>query len=214
MARISKRKLQSPPGTPRVGRASPSRIAQPVRSATALAGAMLREQRRTLNLTLQEVADRVGITKGFLSEIERDKGSPSVATLMRLRDALSLSVASLFRSSLPRVVRRGARQGIPFGGSGIACSLVSARDAQRMTVIWADIAPGGRSGEDPHALDADEEIIVIVSGCLDITVDGSSTHRLRAGDSFTFDPRRPHRYENPLPAQAAKVICIVAPPPR
>src|SRR5438270_10842593 len=67
-------------------------------SPAALVGALLREQRRLLNLTLQEVADRAGITKGFLSEIERDKAIPSVATLMRLRDALSLSISSLFRS--------------------------------------------------------------------------------------------------------------------
>src|SRR6201991_3005685 len=127
-------------------------VAQEV-SPAALVGAMLREQRRLLNLTLQEVADRAGITKGFLSEIERDKAIPSVATLMRLRDALSLSISSLFRSSLPRVVRSNERQTIPFGGEGMVCSLVSARDAHRVTVIWADLEPGGRSGADPHSLD-------------------------------------------------------------
>jgi len=183
-------------------------------SPAALVGAMLREQRRLLNLTLQEVADRAGITKGFLSEIERDKAIPSVATLMRLRDALSLSVSSLFRSSLPRVVRSGERQIIPFGGEGMVCSLVSARDAHRVTVIWAVLEPGGRSGTEPHSLDADEEVIIVVSGTLEISVEGATTHRLRAGDSFNFDPRLPHRYENPSSSQSARVVCIVAPPPK
>src|ERR1700742_762391 len=180
----------------------------------ALVGALLREQRRLLNLTLQEVADRAEITKGFLSEIERDKAIPSVATLMRLRDALSLSISSLFRSSLPRVVRSNERQTIPFGGEGMICSLVSARDAHRMTVIWANLEPGGRSGTEPHSLDADEEVIIVVSGVLEISVDGGRPHRLRAGDSFNFDPRRPHRYENPSTNQVARVVCIVAPPPK
>src|SRR5882757_4117917 len=63
-----------------------------------LVGATLREQRRRLNLTLEEVARRVGITKGFLSEVERDHATPSVGTLMRLREALSLSIASVFAS--------------------------------------------------------------------------------------------------------------------
>jgi transcriptional regulator with XRE-family HTH domain len=183
-------------------------------SPAALVGAMLREQRRLLNLTLQEVADRAGITKGFLSEIERDKAIPSVATLMRLRDALSLSISSLFRSSLPRVVRSTERQTIPFGGEGMVCSLVSARDAHRVTVIWADLEPGGRSGAEPHSLDADEEVIIVVSGALEISVDGGESHRLRAGDSFNFDPRLPHRYENPSSSQVARVVCIVAPPPK
>jgi transcriptional regulator with XRE-family HTH domain len=183
-------------------------------SPAALVGALLREQRRLLNLTLQEVADRAGITKGFLSEIERDKAVPSVATLMRLRDALSLSISSLFRSSLPRVVRSHERQTIPFGGEGMVCSLVSARDAHRVTVIWADLEPGGRSGAEPHSLDADEEVIIVVSGALEISVDGGESHRLRAGDSFNFDPRLPHRYENPSSSQVARVVCIVAPPPK
>jgi transcriptional regulator with XRE-family HTH domain len=179
-----------------------------------LVGALLREQRRTLNLTLEAVAQRAGITKGFLSEIERDKAMPSVTTLMRLRETLSLSVSSLFRSSLPRVVRSAERQVIPFGGEGMECSLVSARDAHRMTVIWAQLEPGGRSGGEPHSLNADEEVIIVVSGVLKISVDGGEPHQLRAGDSFNFDPRRPHRYENPSSSQTTRVICILAPPPK
>jgi transcriptional regulator with XRE-family HTH domain len=218
---MARKKSTSPgPGAQRRGGRSAApqkRRALPVvqdASPAALVGAMLREQRRLLNLTLQEVADRAGITKGFLSEIERDKAVPSVATLMRLRDALSLSISSLFRSSLPRVVRSNERQTIPFGGEGMVCSLVSARDAHRVTVIWADLEPGGRSGAEPHSLDADEEVIIVVSGALEISVAGGESQRLRAGDSFNFDPRLPHRYENPSSNQVARVVCIVAPPPK
>ena len=96
----------------------------------------------------------------------------------------------------------------------MVCSLVSARDAHRVTVIWADLEPGGRSGAEPHSLDADEEVIIVVSGALEISVDGGESHRLRAGDSFNFDPRLPHRYENPSSNQFARVVCIVAPPPK
>ncbi len=114
--------------------------------ATTLVGAMLREQRRRLNLTLQEVADRAGITKGFLSEVERDRAAPSVATLLKLRDCLSLSVSSLFRSSLPQVVRHNERQDIPYGGLGMICSLASARNAHRLTALHAEFKPLGLSG--------------------------------------------------------------------
>ena len=88
----------------------------PVNHSLHFAGATFREQRRRLNLTLEEVAGRVGITKGFLSEVERDRASPSVATLMRLREALSISVASLFISSQPRLVRAKERQEVYLGG--------------------------------------------------------------------------------------------------
>src|ERR1700761_138918 len=123
-----------------------SAAASEVPPTATLVGAMLREQRRRLNLTLQAVADMAGITKGFLSEVERDRAAPSVATLLKLRDALSLSVSSLFRSSLPQVVRRNERQSIPYGGQGIGCSLLSARNAHRLMVAHAEFKPGGHSG--------------------------------------------------------------------
>ena len=180
---------------------------------TTLVGAMLREQRRRLNLTLQEVAERAGITKGFLSEVERDRAAPSVATLLKLRDALSLSVSSLFRSSLPQVVRRNERQVVPYGGVGINCSLLSARNAHRLMVAHAEFKPGGESGSEPHTMDSDEEIIVVLSGTLEISVQ-NETHVLRAGDSITFDPRSPHIYRNPSNREAARTLCIMAPPPK
>src|SRR5690348_16325152 len=80
---------RTPPAAPAATAVPGKSVAASKASSAALVGAMLREHRRLLNLTLQEVANRAGITKGFLSEIERDKAVPSVATLMRLRDALS-----------------------------------------------------------------------------------------------------------------------------
>lgn len=198
--------------SPAISRKSLDSAARPA-LATTLVGAKLREQRRHLNLTLQEVADRAGITKGFLSEIERDRAAPSVATLLKLRDALSLSVSTLFRSSLPQVVRRGERQKIPYGGIGMSCALLSARNAHRVIAVHGEFKPGGRSGSEPHTLDSDEEIIVILTGSLEVTINGE-VHLLRAGDSITFDPRIPHAYRNPSKRDSTQTLCIMAPPPR
>ena len=178
-----------------------------------LVGAKLRERRRHLNLTLQEIADRVGVTKGFLSEIERDRATPSVATLLKLRDALSLSVATLFHSAIPQVVRGRSRTPIPYGGVGMTCMLVSPENAHRVIGIHAEFKPGGRSGSEPHTLDSDEEIILLLDGTLEVAISGE-TFLLQAGDSITFDPRVPHSYRNPSPKKAAHTLCIIAPPPR
>lgn len=178
-----------------------------------LVGAKLRERRRHLNLTLQDVADRVGVTKGFLSEIERDQAAPSVATLLKLRDALSLSVSTLFHSAIPQVVRRQLRVPIPYGGIGMSCVLVSPENAHRVIAIHAEFKPGGRSGSEPHSLDSDEEIILIIEGALEVTISGE-IYRLQAGDSITFDPRVPHLYRNPSPRRITQTLCIIAPPPR
>ena len=210
--KTSKRQVNTTPAD-----AAPAAVARGVSHAGAdasmLVGAKLRERRRHLNLTLQEVADRVGVTKGFLSEIERDRAVPSVATLLKLRDALSLSVATLFHSAIPQVVRQQARAQIPYGGIGMTCMLVSPENAHRVIAIHAEFKPGGRSGPEPHSLDSDEEIILIIEGTLEVTISGE-THRLQAGDSITFDPRVPHLYRNPSSQRVTQTLCIIAPPPR
>ena len=208
--------VSSEVGRTRIARGAPSEGGHGTVSlagATNLVGAKLRERRRHLNLTLQEVADRVGVTKGFLSEIERDRAAPSVATLLKLRDALSLSVATLFHSAIPQVVRQQSREPILYGGIGMTCVLVSPENAHRVIAIHAEFQPGGNSGPEPHSLDSDEEIILIIEGSLEITISGE-THRLHAGDSVTFDPRVPHSYRNPSPRAVTKTLCIIAPPPR
>lgn len=210
--RLGRRVRQVKPAAARLGKLRPDTPRESTQAST-LVGAMLREQRRHLNLTLQEVADRAGITKGFLSEIERDRAAPSVATLLKLRDVLSLSVSSLFRSSLPQIVRHNERQDIPYGGLGMYCSLASARNAHRLTALHAEFRPLGLSGPEPHSLNSDEEFLLILAGSLEVTV-GSHVHLMQAGDSMTFDPRIAHSFKNPSRRNVARTLCIVAPPPK
>lgn len=178
-----------------------------------LVGSKLRERRRHLNLTLQDIADRTGITKGFLSEVERDRAVPSVATLLKLRDALSLSVSTLFHSAVPQIVREKSRQVIPYGGIGMTCVLVSPENAHRVIAVQGEFVPGGGSGSEPYSLDSDEEIILVLAGSLEVTISGE-THHLNSGDSITFDPRVPHSYRNASPRGVTRTLCIIAPPPR
>ena len=113
-------------------------------------GPMLRQRRKELNLTLAQVAERVGIAQGFLSEIERDQASPSVATLIRLCDTLGISVGSLFASSQPLLVRAGAREQMRYGGQAITYELLTSRTAHQMASIMSQLQPGGMSGPEQH----------------------------------------------------------------
>ena len=70
-------------------------------------GPRLREARRSKNLTLSELAERSDLTKGFLSQVERDMTSPSVGTLLRLCRALDLPVGHLFDGAHTPLVRGG-----------------------------------------------------------------------------------------------------------
>lgn len=175
-------------------------------------GGLLRERRRALNLTLHDVSEKTGLTKGFLSDIERDKTSPSVASLVSLCDALNLPVGDLFATTRNVLVRAAERQPIKFGGIGVSDHLLTPSHGVRMQAIWSEIAPGGTGGEQLYSLRSEEELVLVISGDLALNIEGEETV-LHVGDSITFDPRRPHSFRNPSQEVGTTVVFIMTPPP-
>ena len=139
-----------------------------VNNGRANIGFRLRDQRKRLNLTLDEVARRTGLTKGFISEVERNRASPSVASLLAICDVLGIKVGDLFSVTDSAVVRAEHRQPIKFGGIGVKDYLLSPNTRTRLQAIWSELAPGATTGAEPYTLPADESIALdyrIVVGC-------------------------------------------------
>jgi transcriptional regulator with XRE-family HTH domain len=175
-------------------------------------GPLLRERRRQLAMTLEAVSEAAEITKGFLSEVERDKASPSVATLVRLCEVLNLSVGSLFSQTGSAVVRVGERAPIKFGGIGVSDYLLTPSGAARCQAILSNIAPGGTGGDALYRLRSEEEFVFVLKGRVDIVVD-DEVATLEAGDAMTFDPRRAHTFRNNSKTKPACALFILMPPP-
>ena len=173
-------------------------------------GARLRAARKRGGLTLTELAARTLITKGFLSQVERDLTSVSVGTLVRLCDALQISPGELLAGSDGPIVRAGERPEVGFGGDGVAEFRLTPADETRILVLQSDIAPGGGSGDEPYRLASEAEFVHVLAGTLDIEV-AETWHRLSAGDSLTFDAAAKHRWKNPSPAFATRVLWVLAP---
>jgi len=80
-------------------------------------------------LTLSEVASRAGLTKGFLSQLERGESSASIASLLALCDVLDVSIAKVLERAsavaASPVVRRADRKTLYLGGKGVIDELVS-----------------------------------------------------------------------------------------
>ena len=148
-------------------------------------GAQLRAARLAARRSMAEVAEEAGLTKGFVSKLERDLVNVSVASLIRLCEALDVSVGSLFQASKGEVVRRDAYPPINFGGTGVREYLLTPSGEKRVQAILSDIEPGGGSGDEPYALPADVEFVLILAGRLQITVGGEPV-TLDEGDAFTF----------------------------
>ncbi|HLN70900.1 MAG TPA: helix-turn-helix domain-containing protein, partial [Streptosporangiaceae bacterium] len=127
-------------------------------------GAQLKAARLAARKSMAEVAEQAGLTKGFVSKLERDLANVSVASLIRLCDALGVSVGSLFQAPKGQVVRHGARPPINFGGKKMTEYLLTPSGEKRVQAILSDIEPGGGSGNEPHSLPADVEFVLILAG--------------------------------------------------
>lgn len=168
--------------------------------------------RQARKLTLRELAGRAGVTESFLSQVERGVTSPSIASVQRICRALDLSIAQLFaeESSEGRVVRRETRRRIAYPGLKAVDEFLTSNMAGRLQVILSTIEPGGGTGEEPYTHDSDEEVVVVLSGVLDLWV-GEEHHVLREGDAITFVSRLPHWNMNRGDVPAIVLFCVTPP---
>ena len=173
-------------------------------------GAQLRAARLAARMSMAEVAGKSGLTKGFVSKLERDLANVSVASLIRLCDALGISVGSLFQAPKGEVVRRGARPRINFGGRKMTEYLLTPSGEKRVQAILSDIEPGGGSGAEAYSLPADVEFAFVLAGQLQVTVAGEQI-TLEQGDAFTFPAGLEHTFRALPQAGRTQVLWLISP---
>ena len=173
-------------------------------------GAQLKAARLAARMTIAEVAEQAGVTKGFVSKLERDLVNVSVASLIRLCDALGVSVGSLFQAPAGEVIRHGAHPPINFGGRKMTEYLLTPFGEKRVQAIYSDIDPGGGSGADPYPLPADVEFVYVLAGQLQINAAGEQI-TLDQGDAFTFPASTPHTFRGAPQAGRTQVLWVVSP---
>ena len=173
-------------------------------------GAQLRAARLAARMSMAEVAEQAGLTKGFVSKLERDLANVSVASLIRLCDALGVSVGSLFQAPKGEVVHRDARPQINFGGRKMTEYLLTPSGEKRVQAILSDIEPGGGSGSEPYSLPADVEFVFVLAGQLEVIVAGEQI-TLEQGDAFTFPADMQHTFRASSRAGTTQVLWVVSP---
>lgn len=178
---------------------------------TARIGAKLKAIRRAQRRTLEEVAEASGLTKGFLSKIERDLASASVAALLRICATLGIPLSSLFESeSTGEVVRAGQYPRIDFGGQDLEEYQLTPFAERRVQVLRSDIRPGGGSGPEAYSLPAEVEFAYVVTGRLAIGF-ADRTVELGPGDAFTFDATVNHTFRAEAVDELTTVLWVLCP---
>src|SRR5215210_1101566 len=104
-------------------------------------GPRIRTLRQGRGITLRELAQRARVTESFLSQVEREVTSPSIATVQRIARGLDLAIAELFVEDAPhgRLVRRGERRRIAYPGLGAIDEFLTSNMSGRLQVILSTI---------------------------------------------------------------------------
>jgi transcriptional regulator with XRE-family HTH domain len=172
-------------------------------------GSRLRSSRQAQGLTIVQVATATGLTKGFISRIERDETSPSVATLLTICEVLSIEVGSLFAATQSDVVRAADAPLINMGGSGAVERLMTPRGQPRLQLIRSVMEPGASGGAELYTINSEVEVVYVVRGAIEVRF-ADEVVLLDAGDALTFEGREPHSWEN-TSSDIVEVLWTLAP---
>ena len=178
-------------------------------NAPVAIGSRIRAARQAQRMTIEQVADATGLTKGFLSRVERDLTSPSVASLVTLCQVLSVSIGDLFAVPETHLTRAQEAPRISLGGEGIVERLLTARSERRVQLLQADIEPHGTGESELYAVDCDVDVLHVVRGQITLIMT-NERYSLRAGDTLTFPGREPHTWVNPSD-EPATVLWVLVP---
>jgi transcriptional regulator with XRE-family HTH domain len=179
-------------------------------SGTVRIGARLRHAREASRLSLADVEARTGISKGFVSKVERDAASPSVANLVAICDALGLAMAELFaipRTTLVRHADRPSLDGLP-KAAAVRDTLITPEHERHVTVLETVVSGGGGSGGDElYTMPSECEVCFVLEGAIEVVLE-DGRYALGPGDALTFGAAVPHTWQA---AGAARILWILAP---
>ena len=182
------------------------------RNDTPRVGARVRSLRRERGLTIEQLAAATGLTKGFISQLERDRTAPSLSSIARICDALGVRLSTIFeREPAPALVRRQERPTVESTFS-TQSHLLSAHDEARFQAIESVVAPGEGAGDELTSLPGEMEFVYVLEGSLELRV-GDEVHLLEEGDALTYQLAKAHTWRNASETDLLRVLWVAVPNP-
>jgi transcriptional regulator with XRE-family HTH domain len=174
-------------------------------------GEKIKTLRLKNELTQEELANRCELSKGFISQLERDMTSPSIASLVDILESLGTNLNEFFSDSIDEKIvftnndffeTEDKDQGYHL------CWIVPNAQKNMMEPILLEIEPGGAFMDDtPHQ---GEEFGYVIQGNVTVVV-GGKKYRAKKGETFYYKTQTDHTIQNTgkLPA---KILMVAAPP--
>jgi len=179
-------------------------------------GRQIRDLRKAKGITLVSMAESIGKSVGYVSQVERGVSSLPIPVLQAISEVLGVQISWFFHADqqapmdeLNHVVRAAGRRRLDYAGTGISEELLSPRLSGQLQMIMTTFAPGAETGKESRKRKG-EEGGYIQSGSLELRV-GEKTFLLQQGDSFTITGDEPHFARNPSEEEDAVVVWVVTP---
>ncbi|WP_162467145.1 XRE family transcriptional regulator [Streptomyces cavernae] len=172
--------------------------------------------RNERGFTLEALAARAGVSRGMLIQIEQARTNPSIGTVVKIGDALGVSITTLLDYEQgPKVRIVPAEQAVRLWHTeaGSYNRLLAGTEAPGPLEMWDwRLMPGESSTSDPHPAGT-VELVHVTAGELALTVDGVP-HRVPTGASASFEANSSHTYGNDGELPVEMIMTVSVPPVR
>jgi len=181
-------------------------------------GEKIRLVRERRGMTLKEVGAEANVSESLVSQIERNKVSPSVDTLMAITDALDIDPEYLFRDYKKKrkisITKKEERNNLKLNNvTYFQLAKISDKDDKTKVIevetMLIEIEPGGQKGDIEYGHPGNE-IGIILHGKGELLY-GTETYDLHKGDSLSFSSDIPHILRN-KGEDVMTAIWIITPP--
>jgi transcriptional regulator with XRE-family HTH domain len=169
-------------------------------------GARLRALRAAQGLTLEHLATKCGLTRGYLSLVERDLKTPSVAALLRLTEALNSDIGALFNGRQQAAGNYVLHRHQPGQTGPEAVPIAPGREGKMMEPFI--IAPAAKAIE--RLTHSGEELLIVLRGEVMVRL-GDDELVLGLNDSLYFTASIAHTIRSIGPVQAELLVVVGRP---
>ncbi|MCR5703209.1 MAG: XRE family transcriptional regulator [Eubacterium sp.] len=172
-------------------------------------GNKIKELRIQKNLTQEELADRAELTKGFISQVERNHTSPSIATLVDILQCLGTDLKHFFSDDEDRQIvfrKEDFFEKIDEELNHKITWIVPNAQKNEMEPILLELQPGGESYEYPPF--EGEVFGYVLKGTAALTI-GEKQYRVKKGEAFYYPANNSHSLKS---ERGAQILWISSPP--
>lgn len=192
-------------------------MTSPIQTPPPELGAILRRARKSRQLTLEQLAERSGVSKSMLSQIERGLVNPTFAVVWSLTQALGIEMSALENGDASRRERvvgsheKAYETPVKTSADGKVRLRLLSPHRTILPAEWYDVLfePGGELTSEPHAKGTYEHLSAL-SGSLRVTLSGE-VFDLEEGDTIRYFADQPHLITNPDDASARALLLIALP---